>query len=631
MNKIRPIHFIIALLSVFNLSSFANSEDNSFLKDGKLKDIIIREVANLNLSTSVDIFNYDKIKGVGLGLKYNYEMTPSYLKGKFARVDEWRFNRSVNPGSYIDAITPISLTFSKDDRVTFIRHFESQKKAILALPYSFHKIPFDAESTLERLNVGDFVSMPASMNLNIGASYGYDYADIIGAKVNANVITSGNYIINIYRMDESKVRLKIVTRTSTEARAGAKVESDFFVTLVKAVKAPDFVSKRFELEVFEFNYGRGIGEQYILDYVFDLSKPKAREAFDLILKPKFKLNFDKMFGQYTGRQYIEEKLISDFSLANELAAFNGGVELLFQGFNEYKYERSGLKFGVFISEIDYNMTYYKNNISILNGEDQGDYFFPNKVYRYSEEFNILIHRRKDKMEESFFSFIPKNKVLNSALDFGTNYLRKDRYFTKGEWKKTYRKLRALVPSFIFRKIDFGEVPGLKTNITTEVRYRLILRKEIFDYIGDITLDDIIHEVNKIKKDRGYRIIGTRKNGKYFISRVFFWQRAHTRHVAKQILKVLKSHPDNVYLKLEKVIDNIDKNNFRKYFYRVVQSLVPINDLPNLMYFKLDILGNRSAPVHFQYGEHEFPSIYYEILDINRDFHDSKRDFQIIME
>lgn len=631
MKKNGLFQYIIALLAVVNSYAIVESDDNSFLKDGKLKDIILREVANLNLSTSVDILKFNDVKGLGVGLNYSFEMTPSYLKGKFARIDEWEISRSVNPGTYIDAITPINLTFSKDDRVTFIRHFEKQSKAIAAIPYSFHKIPYDADSTLKRLAVGDFVSIPANMTLNLGTSFSYNYADIIGTSLNANIIASGNYIINIYRMDESKVRLKIVTRTATQATAATEVESDFFVSMIKALNTPDFVSKRFEIEVLEASYGRGIGEQYILDYVFDLSNPKAKEAFNKIIKPKFKLDFDKILGQYTGKKYIEDKLVSDFRMANELAALDVGVKLLFQGFNKYKYESSGVKLGIIISKIDYNSAYYKNNISILNGEDKGDYFFPNKVFRYSEEFNILVHRRMDQIEESFFSFIPKDRAVEGSIDFGTNYLRKDRYFTKGEWKKTHKKLKALVPDFIFKKIDFGEVPKLETNITTEVRYRLILKKEIFDYIGSVTLDDVIHEVNKIKKDRGYRIVGRRSNGKYFISRAFFWQRAHTRHVAKRILNVLSSSQNDLYQKLEKVINNIDKNNFEKYFYRVLQSLVPIDDLPNLMYFKLDILGNRSAPIHFNYGEHEFPNIYYEILDINRDFHDSKRDFQIIME
>lgn len=621
------------ILCIFTIlpSLAGTTKDDDFLKSGKIKDIIIREVANLNLSTSIDILDYDKITGLGVGLKYNYEMTPSYLKGKFARVDEWKFNRSVNPGALIDAITPVNLTFAKEDKVTFIRHFESQKKAILAIPYSINKMPFDANSTLKRLNIGDFVSIPAKMTLNIGASTSYSYVDIVGASAYANIITSGNYIINIYRMDENKVRLKIVTRTSNEATAGAKIRSDFLVGAIEKINAPDFVSKHFELKFFDYGLGRGIGEQYILDYVFDLSNEDAREAFDLILKPRYKLDMDKVFAQYTGRKYIEEKLISDFSKANELATLGTGVKLLFQGFNSYKYRRRGLKLGVFITEIDHGMTYYKNNISILSGEDAGEYFLPNKVYRYSEEFNILIHRRKDKIEESFFSFIPKDKEQLASIDFGTNYLRKDRYFTQGEWKFMRRKIKALVPRDVFLKIDFSELEKIRTNITTEIKYRLILRKEVFKLLADVTLDQVINEVNKIKKDRGYRSIKILNSGNHIVRKAFFWQRSHTKYVARRIHKVLRSNLDDVYKKLEKVIDNIDKNDFRKYFYRVVQSLVPISKLPQLMHFKLDILGNRSAPIHFVYGDYEFPKIYYEILDINRDFHDSKRDFQIITE
>ncbi|MGI4992304.1 hypothetical protein ACRXCV_06720 [Halobacteriovorax sp. GFR7] len=628
---IKSIALTILISMSLHVSFETRAEDIGFLKDGKIKDIIVREIANLNLSTTVKLLDWDKIKGVGVGLKYGYEMTPSYLKGKFARVDEWSFNRHVNPGSYIDAVTPINLTFSKNDRVTFIRHFDDQKKAILAIPYSINKLPYNAESTLKRLAIGDFVSIPAQMTLNFGLSAAYGYGDIVDASAFANVITSGNYNINIYRMDESKVRLKIVTRTSTEAKTGAKVKSDFFVALVEKVNTPDFVSKNFQLKLLEYNLGRGIGEQYVLDYIFDLSLPHAREAFDRIIKPKYKLNTDKMIGQYTGRKYIEEKLISDFSLANEIATFGTGVKLLFQGFNEYKFKRRGFKLGIFISDVDYDWTYYKNHISILNGPDVGEYFFPNKVYKYSEEFNILIHKRRDKIEESYFSFIPKDRVTETSVDFGTNYLRKDRYFTRGEWKSTKKKIKALVPQFIFSKIDFKELDTVKTNITTEVKYRLVLRKDIFEYIKNVPLERIIDEVNKIKKDRGYRVVTRNGKGKYFISKIFFWQRAHTRHVAKRIQRILNSEVDNIYIKLEKVIDNIDKNNFRKYFYRVVQSLVPIDDLPNLMFFKLDILGNRTQPVHFNYGEHEFPKVYYEILDINRDFHDSKRDFQIITE
>ncbi len=635
MNFSRLSKILISIFLIFNtitISAQNLTKDDDFLKESKLKDIIIREIANLNLSTSIKLLDFDKVKGLDVGLKYGYEMTPSYLKGKFARVDEWTLSRSVNPGSIIDAVTPINLTLSKSDRITFIRHFESQKKAILALPYSINKIPYNAQSTLKRLKVGDFVSIPATMSLNIGVSAGYGFGEIIAAKGYANLITSGNFNINIFRMDENKVRLKIVTRTSSEAKVGANLKSDFFVSTLKRLKAPDFVSDVLELEVFEYKLGRGIGEQYILDYIFDLSNEKAREAYDRILKPKFKLNFEKVIGQYQGREYIEDKLISDFKMANELSQLNDGVELLFQGFNQYKFKRKGFEFGLFISKIESGMTYFKNNISIISGNEAGDFFFPNKVYKYKEEFNILVHRREDKIEESFFSFIPKSKTLSqSSIDFGTNYLRKDRYFTRGEWKSVRRKIKALIPSDIFLKIDFNELEQIKTNITTEVSYRLVFRKEIFNFMEGVTIEKIIDEVNKIKRDRGLRGVKIDRSGNYVTKKLYFWQRSHTRLVARRIHRVLNSFKDDIYRKLENIIDNIDKNDFRKYFYRVVQSLVPINDLQNLIYFKLDILGNRSKPVHFKYGEYEFPSIYHEILDINRDFHDSKRDLKIITE
>ena len=144
MNKIRPIYFIIALLSVFNLSSFANSEDNSFLKDGKLKDIIIREVANLNLSTSVDIFNYDKIKGVGLGLKYNYE---NDLKDLFKYLDQDL--NSLNNKSKFFLYYLRGKYLQKKDTINYA--IDSYKKSI-DLNNNYLETYIDLLSLLEQIN-----------------------------------------------------------------------------------------------------------------------------------------------------------------------------------------------------------------------------------------------------------------------------------------------------------------------------------------------------------------------------------------------------------------------------------------------------------------------------------------------
>ena len=188
---------------------------------------------------------------------------------------------------------------------------------MLAVPYTIAKVPYDAKSAQERMKVGDFVQIPADMSLVLGVDTDWGFSSVFSPTAYANLIVSGNFTINLYRKSEHEFRLKLISRTRSSARGGGRGKFNFGVTGVDIVDKG--VEKIFELDVIDIFLEKGLGEQYIVDLEFDLSKKHVRDAFDKILKPTFKLNMNQILWQYQGKEFFEKRLMADLEPAFLLA------------------------------------------------------------------------------------------------------------------------------------------------------------------------------------------------------------------------------------------------------------------------------------------------------------------------
>ena len=154
------------LLLCFSTSTFAQLE--SLLEDSTPKKPTIWDrIGKLDLSFGVRLFRFDIADGFQIAAKYKYEAEPSYIENLHTRVDRWEITTGFDAGDLLDDL-PIFLSLNRKAEITFVRHFKDKKKAITIKPYTPLRLPLTAERALEKVEVGDFVSIPVRLNLATG-------------------------------------------------------------------------------------------------------------------------------------------------------------------------------------------------------------------------------------------------------------------------------------------------------------------------------------------------------------------------------------------------------------------------------------------------------------------------------
>ena len=99
------------LLFVFFVHlSFSQSLFRQVLSEPtSIPSIIKKKVAELEISTDANFLSLDAFEGVGIAANYKYVVEPSYSKGYFTRVDNWRLKTSLLPGDILQNLLKMFL------------------------------------------------------------------------------------------------------------------------------------------------------------------------------------------------------------------------------------------------------------------------------------------------------------------------------------------------------------------------------------------------------------------------------------------------------------------------------------------------------------------------------------------
>lgn len=626
-------NLFLSIIFLSQVSVFASFRD-LFTWAG-IKDRVVSEVANMSVSFDLDAINSDVTQGVGVKSFYKYEVEPSFVQDSYLRVDRYSFNVNLKPGDIIDGISPIYFNVSKGNDLYFIRNFSSQVKALTALPYSFNKLPYNAKTTLERLNPGDFVSYPATMSLSVGARTS---APLGPVKVEGLVgmLLRGQFTINLYKVDEKHVRLKLVANTYNSGKVSVQTDSDLNITGVGIVD--DKIRGLIFHDLVDIYGEKGFGEQYVIDYIFDLTNESAAKAFDNIIKPSYKLNLKDFLGKFQGIEFFENKLISDFSLAEDLFKTGQGVERIFKGFNNYRFEKNGVNIGLVISRIKKGKAYYKNKITV---EDQNGelhrYFFPNRVSFYEEEMKVGFVSRKDEFETSYHGLVSldNDDIGKKYSDVGMSFWRDDKVLTRNEWKKIHQLILDTIPDRVSSDIDFRELLNRERKQSTKIKIQVLFKENAFDSLKGLTLEEIQEKLRTLVRER--KVIKNTFLGRFYsrttraVRNLLRLEQGSVNRLARNVHDILTNEKYDARKRVEKLIDMPDKFMFKRYGLKLLMELIPQERWEDELYFKLEVLGMNMKGVRYQIGDLKLSQVYKQVLRINKELHDPSKDLRLIVE
>lgn len=493
--------FVLALFML--LSTQAMSAETTKLKDLLEKETLAKKakevIAEQDINFGVNLGSIDLIDGINLSAKYTYAVDSSYISQYYTRIDKWDLHGGINVGEVLKDLVDIPFSFSinRENSFFFVRQYPTKKQALLAIPYTPQKLPLTANLALKNLNIGDFVSMPANLSVGVSLSTSSSYALPVIVNSNASVygVISGEFTIQVFKVDQTHVRLKLITQRSrtTGTNAGAGFAFNFFGIGILDGQ----IKKLLDSDLISMGVSFTPQSQFILDYIFDLSDTSAQEAYNQILSSTYKFKDILATEQILNPSDLKDKLISSYEKADELTEQDRSitpdkrrVQRIFKGFNVSSGHSKSLKLAFLITSYKKDTTYAESKVTFIDKNERNLEFFYPTYSKYTESHlgQKWFFDLKDQSSITNFGLIPRFNLENRAKypDLGFTFERRDIYFTSYEQKTVQKFLLNQIPTSMVNNIDLGEWKnGLKKqdsrNISTAhfKSTRLCLLKRYF--------------------------------------------------------------------------------------------------------------------------------------------------------
>lgn len=624
--------FIVIALLQFSVSA----KVSDYLKWDKIEKFLADQIAKLEVSFNLDLVDLDLGDHVNVSSRYDFEMEPSFIPGQYLRVDKWTLQAKVRTGDIFDELNPVHLSLSRGSNLYFLRNFSSQKKAAQALPYTLKNFPTNSLDVQTKLKVGDYLSFPADMTISVSTKGTFSQGPV-RFKGGAELLLNGNFTVSLYRINETHTRVKLIAKTKKSARTSVNVDTHFD-SITGVAFLDDKINGLSLLDLYEFYGEKSYGEQYVIDYIFDLSKPEAREAFDRVIKPSYRFSAGDLSGKHRGIQYFEDKLVSDFAMAEKLHhAKTGAVERVFKGFNRYDFHKRGMSFRLLVSSFARGKAEYDNRITV---EDRGgnsyEFYFPNRVSYYKENLRLGPLNYHDSFERSYHGLVPLGSNFKNIKysDVGMSFWREDKILTRNEWKKIKQNIYDTIPYSLLENVDFSAIDKQKRRMFSKIKLQVLFKENAFESLKNIEFDEVKEKLSQIVTDRKiFRLSGWGK----FTAKIYRFFRDNLgmakpsiNSFAKKMHQLLTDPKLSAKERVEKLIDMPDKLMFRLYGIKLLTSLLPQEQWEELVYFDLEVLGFESETIKYTLGEIKHSEVYNQILLINKELFDPSQDLRIIV-
>ncbi|MDD4974991.1 MAG: hypothetical protein PHY93_11605 [Bacteriovorax sp.] len=622
---------LIATLSLHaNNSQAAKLEDYLDRKEVQRK---IREaIADQDIKYGVDLANIDLIDGINLSTRYNYNVEASYINKSYSRIDKWDVKTGINVGEILKSVVDVPFSFSvnRNSSFFFVRQFQKKKDAIKAIPYTPAKLPLNAKKALENLQTGDFVSMPANLSVAVGLQASSSMVSPLLVSANAGVyyVLSGEFTIQVFKIDDAHVRLKLLTKRGREAGAKGGVALSFNLFGIKILDHQ--IERLFERDLVQLGYSYNPGAQFILDYVFDLKNKEAQEAYNQIINSTFKFK-DLVVADMIDAHDLKDKLISSYEKADALAAADQKLEpkerriqRIFKGFNNYQGHTRHLKFSLLITAYTKDSTFTESKVTFIDKKENNlEFYYPTYSKYIESHFGDWFFDLKDQSSQNNFGLIPRFNLEDSKVknpDLGLTFERKDQFFTPSEQRTVERFMIAQIPAVIAKNIDFsGWRNGVK-KIDSRIFFQLVLKSQGFDYLKNIPVEVLKKKILLyVQEKRILHVIDENEDDSklnklkdfLFINR--YVEKERLFNLAKSLTQILKL--ENSEEMLKRLVGLNEFGIFDKIGVGFLISLLPQDKLEDLIYLKLEMIGKDILPITAEFGTLNYRVLYNELTQI----------------
>ena len=607
-----------------NLSHADNLQD--FLERIDIKQKIREKIANQDINFGTDIGKINIVNGVSLTAKYQYDVEASYINKAYTRIDKWDLAARIDAGDLLKDLIDIPFSFSinRDNSFFFVRQFQNKKDAIIALPYTPLKLPLNAKLALKNLEIGDFVSIPANLNIAVGVKASTSMVSSVIVNANAEVfyVISGEFIVQVFKLDNTHVRLKLIAKSSRDFSAKAGIGIGFNIFGIKILD--NQLDKMLERDLAQYGYSYDPGAQFIVDYVFDLSNDKAAEAYNQILNSNFKFKDLIVTDMINGKE-LKDKIISSYEKADaifeedkNIEPKNRRVQRLFKGFNNYQGHTRHLSFSFLITGYTKNRTFTENNITFVDKKENNlEFFYPNLTKYTETHLGKWFYAINDKSLLNNFGLIPKFNLRieeNRNPDLGFTFERDDKFFTIKEQRLVERYLLTQIPKDLVQNIGLNQWRDGVKKIDSHIFFELVLKSQGFPYLKNIPAAELKAKLFAYYQEKREYYLAEENSNEKELKNLFYLY-GKTKKIQLSLLadslSTILLIQDNKEM-LKKLVSLNEFGIYDKIGLGFLISLLPQERLSELVYLKLQITALKMKPIDVEKGVLNYKVIYNEL-------------------
>ena len=646
ISKIIFTSILTANMSLYAGQAFAADSLADQLEKKTVTSKIREELAAIDINASLSLGDLDLIDGVNLSAKLRYEVESSYLDQYYMRVDKWDLKANINVGDVIRNFTdlPFSFSVNRQNSFLFVRQFKSKKEAVMSLPYTPKKLPLSADLALKNLNVGDFVSMPANLSIAVDARATTSYVAPVGINANAGVyyIISGEFAIQVFKLDESRVRLKLITSRASQTglSGGVGLAFDVFGVRVLDKQLDRLVGRDLVL----LGYEAKPGSQFIVDYVFDLKHEESKEAFNQILRSTLKFKDVAVMTKFGGASKLKDKLISSFEKAEKvfeqdrhLPPSERRISRIFKGFNDYDSTVSKLKLSAIVASIKKDSIYTDGKITFFDKNEKNlQFYYPSRTKFMEAKLGKGFLELKDQSSQVNFGLIPRfnsENATNKNPEFGVTFERRDKYFSDAEQQMVYKYMLGQIPKQHVPLVDLSEWTDREDKRDSKIFFQMIIKAQAFNHLKGFSLEEIQSrliayvaaaegETTELRNESRWQKL---KNF-LFIGRNIRNERL--KELGSQIYTILKNDEQNTEVMIRKLVELSDHGVFDKIGVGFLASLLPEEKLNELVYVKLEFLAQKVKPLAYEFGKLSYKELYNELTIVQSNISGRSYDLRI---
>lgn len=327
--KVFKVFTAALLLSAQVAFAQTNVTKDEIKKNDGLWAEFLDSIRGSKLSQKINLPSVELFRGIELGGKYNFVSDASVAQN-YSGIDIWEIKAGIDSRIF-NYDLPVHIGASASKKITYIQQFKTRKDSLLRIPYDpITKIPRSASDFFRRdkngqhiFKSGDFIGYRIPLVFEASVNVARTLADtLLPINGGYRYFISGEFDIQVFRMGENFVRLKIIAVNDKKHGwfGGIKIFAQDPVTSL-------IIERLLDDKIFSGSTTNRKTDLYIGDYVLNLASADARDLYDSIVAGKMKiLNIDLLRDYISKTQFLKDRkefnkdLFADLSQFNEVAA-----------------------------------------------------------------------------------------------------------------------------------------------------------------------------------------------------------------------------------------------------------------------------------------------------------------------